>query len=200
VGRYSLHIMLERFFLAHEILRAHRHLLDNVLLTDSRDVILQRDPFAAFNGNLVSGLEEKTIGDCPINSRWIQDVYGNRVHAELSDRPVVCAGVTLGSARAVEEYLLEMCREIWRRLPKVALIAQYDQGIHNYLIHRDRIKVELADNRSGLIATLHYEDPASIATDGLEGVITVHGKAPAIVHQYDRHRHLAAFVNEKFAN
>src|SRR5262245_58275492 len=67
VGRYSLHIMLERFFLALELVQAHRDSFDSVLLTDSRDVVFQKDPFSQIGQNLISGLEEKTIGDCSIN-------------------------------------------------------------------------------------------------------------------------------------
>jgi hypothetical protein len=196
IGRYSLHIMLERFFLALETVQKHRNVFRNVLLTDSRDVIFQRNPFGSMTCQLVSGLEEKTIGDCPINSAWIRDVYGRDVHAGMFNRPIVCAGVTFGTAVAVEQYLLAMCREIWRRLSKVALIAQYDQGIHNFLIYSDSINLELTGNRSGVIATLHYEKPENIRTDAAEGVITVHGKAPAIVHQYDRHRDLVGFVRQ----
>jgi hypothetical protein len=197
LGRYSLHIALERYFLALEVLRAHGACVKNVLLTDSRDVVLQQNPFARINGGLISGLEERTIGECSINSGWITDVYGSNVHKELSGRRIVCSGVTLGPAAAVERYLFEMCRELWRCLPKVALIAQYDQGIHNYLIYKDRISIDLTDNPAGLIATLHHEDPEKIRTDAAERVITVNGKAPAIVHQYDRHPNLVDFVRAR---
>jgi hypothetical protein len=93
-----------------------------------------------------------------------------------------------------------MCSEIWKRLSKVAVVAQYDQGIHNYLIYNGRIDLELTDNRSGIIATLHYEDPRNIQMDGTAGIVTVQGKAPAIIHQYDRHNKLAAFLRKRLAS
>jgi hypothetical protein len=192
--------MLERFFIALEVIQTHRNSFANVLLTDSRDVVLQENPFGRIAQRLVSGLEEKTIGDCSTNSGWITQVYGSNVHATLSNRRIVCAGVTLGPARKVEQYLVAMCREIWKCLPTVALIAQYDQGIHNYLIYNGRIDLELTDNRSGIIATLHYEDPRNIQMDHTAGIVTVQGKAPAIIHQYDRHNNLAAFLKERLAS
>jgi hypothetical protein len=200
LGRYSLDIMLERFFIALEVMQTHRNSFANVLLTDSRDVVLQENPFGRIAQRLVSGLEEKTIGDCSTNSGWITQVYGSTVHATLSNRRIVCAGVTLGPARKVEQYLVAMCREIWKCLPTVALIAQYDQGIHNYLIYNGRIDLELTDNQDGIIATLHYENPRNIQMDGTAGIVTVHGKAPAIIHQYDRHNKLAAFLKERLAS
>jgi hypothetical protein len=199
LGRYSLDIMLERFFLALEVVQTHRDSLTNVLLTDSRDVVIQQNPFGQISRRLMSGLEEKTIGDCSMNSAWVRHVYGPDVHTCLSTRRVVCAGVTLGPIREVEQYLVAMCGEIWRCLSKVALIAQYDQGIHNYLIYTGRINLDLTENRAGLIATLHYENPSNIQTDTAAGLVIVQGKAPAIIHQYDRHRNLVAFVNERLA-
>ena len=199
VGRYSLNIMLERFFFALEVVQARRVSFANVLLTDSRDVVLQHNPFERVRRNLISGIEERKIRDCSMNSSWIRHVYGTSVYSDLADRRIVCCGVTLGPISEVEAYLQAMSREIWRRLPKVALIAQYDQGIHNYLIHTGRIKPELTDNQSGVIASLHYESPENIQTDPVKGLITVRGEAPAIVHQYDRHRKLVEFVRERSA-
>jgi hypothetical protein len=200
LGRYALHIMLERFFLALELVQAHRDSFKNVLLTDSRDVVLQQDPFGRIGHNVVSGLEEKTIGDCSLNSGWIKHLYGTNVHTRMSPCRIVCAGVTLGPIAEVEKYLIEMCIEIWKCLPKVALIAQYDQGIHNYLIYSGRVNLALTDNQTGIIATLHHEDPSNIRTDAAAGGVIVQGKPPAIVHQYDRHRNLVAFVRQELGN
>jgi hypothetical protein len=198
LGRYSLDIMLDRFFLALEIVQTHRNALTHVLLADSRDVIFQRNPFEQIGPRLVSGLEEKIIGDCPRNSDWIIQVYGTDVHSRLSKRTVVCAGITLGSVEEVEKYLMAMRGEIWRCLPKVAGIEQYDQAIHNYLIYNGRVNLELTDNRAGMIATLHYESSSNIQIDPATGVAKVQGKAPAIIHQYDRHDNLLRFVQERF--
>jgi hypothetical protein len=199
LGRYSLDIMLERFFLALEIVQAHRNALTHVLLADSRDVIFQRNPFEQIGSRLVSGLEEKIIGDCPRNSDWIIQVYGTDVHSRLSKRTVVCAGVTLGPVKEVEQYLMSMCGEIWRCLPKVAAIEQYDQAIHNFVIYNGQVNLELTDNRSGMIATLHYESSSNIQIDPATGVAKVQRKAPAIIHQYDRHDNLLRFVQERFS-
>ena len=199
LGRYSLDIMLERFFLALEVVQTHRNSLTHVLLADSRDVIFQQDPFEQIGPRLVSGLEEKIIGDCPRNSDWIIQVYGTDVHSRLSKRTVVCAGITLGPVEEVEKYLLAMCGEIWRCLPKVAGIEQYDQAIHNYLIYNGQVSLELTDNRAGIIATLHYESSNNIQIDDVTGVAKVQGTAPAIIHQYDRHDHLLRFVKERFS-
>lgn len=196
-GRYSLHISLERYFIALELVRAHRDSLASVLLTDSRDVVLQEDPFRRIGANLVSGLEENTIGRCSVNSKWLTHVYGVTVHTRIAKHRIVCSGVTIGPIDAMEQYLVEMCREIWKCLPNIAAGPWYDQCIHNYLIYSDRVTLDLTDNRHGIIATLLSEAPHNIRTDAATGVVTVHGLAPAIVHQYDRHASVAAFVRER---
>jgi hypothetical protein len=92
-----------------------------------------------------------------------------------------------------------MCREIWRSLPKVAAIEQYDQAIHNFLIYNGQVNLELTDNRAGMIATLHYESSSNIQIGDVTEEAKVQGKAPAILHQYDRHDNLLRFVQERFS-
>jgi hypothetical protein len=197
VGRYTLHIMLERFFIALELIEGYRGSLTNVLLTDSRDVVLQEDPFGQLGGNLVSGLEENTIGQCSVNSNWMKHVYGNGVLANMSKYRIVCAGVTVGPVDAMHEYLVQMCGEIWKCLPRIAGYPCYDQTIHNYLIYTHRVALELTDNRAGIIGTLHSVDRRDIRVDASSGAVTVQGKPPAILHQYDRHASVADFVVER---
>jgi len=199
LGRYPLHIMLERFFFALDLVRAYRHEFDNVLLTDSRDVVLQKNPFEFINGRVLSGLEEQCIGRCALNSEWLRHLYGNEVCEILSNRNIICAGVTMGPVREIEQYLTQMCGEIWRCLYKVAMAAQYDQGIHNYLIYKGSVSAELTSNQEGIIATLHHENPSNIQTNESSSAVIVQGKLPAIVHQYDRHRNLQDFVRNRFA-
>jgi hypothetical protein len=102
----------------------------------------------------------------------------------------------LGPINEVEKYLVTMCREIWKYLQKVASLEGYDQGIHNYIIYSGKISVELTENRAGMIATLHYENPDNILIDPAAGVVTVQGQAPAIIHQYDRHHSLLSLARE----
>ncbi|MGH2414401.1 MAG: hypothetical protein ACRDEA_12090 [Microcystaceae cyanobacterium] len=195
IGRLPLHIALERYFIALQLVRAFGNSFSNVLLTDSRDVFIQKDPFGLIHENLVSGLEPITIGDCPnYNSRWIRGIYGDDVLNNMSDQQIVCSGVTLGSVKEVEKYLMEMCSEIWKNLPRINTLHGFDQAIHNYLIHRKRIVPDLIDNQSGFIATLQYENPSNILTDSISGLVMVHGKCPAIIHQFDRHPHLIDFL------
>ncbi|GAH10449.1 unnamed protein product, partial [marine sediment metagenome] len=70
-----------------------------VMLTDSRDIIFQRDvskyPFAS-ETDLFFADEEKLIGDCPINAGWIRDLYGTDILSELKSKTILCSGTTIG--------------------------------------------------------------------------------------------------------
>jgi hypothetical protein len=147
-----------------------------------------------FNEKLISGVEERTIGNCPYNSGWIKRIYGQDVLTQMSDSRIVCSGVTLGPGKEVENYLSEMCSEIWRYLPQIASEGGFDQGIHNHLIFEGKIPLDPTDNREGFIATLGYEKPINILKQPANGLVQVHGNYPAIVHQYDRHPDLAEFL------
>jgi hypothetical protein len=196
LGRYPLHIAIERYFISLEIVRAYSDSFSNVLLTDSRDVVIQSDPFSSINERLISGVEEGNIGGDPYNSGWIKRLYGKHVLTRMSNRRIVCSGVTLGPRKEVENYLRKMCSEIWRHLPQISCELGFDQGIHNRLIFSGDIRLDLADNRDGLIATLGMEKPVNILKDPANGLLKVHGHHPAIVHQYDRYPDLAEFFRQ----
>lgn len=199
IGRYSLHIMLERFFIANDILRANCDVFANWMLSDCRDVIVQRDPFKKDVSDFVCGLEERVIGECPYNSRWIAHLYGENILENMKDKRIVCAGVTLGTTLQIQNYLRVMCGEIWRCLPKIVMSGSYDQGIHNYLIHTGRVKPTLTENRCGIIATLQHENWRNIDINKMTGDVHVANTIPAIIHQYDRHESLAAHVRQNVA-
>lgn len=184
-----LHIALRRYFIALDIIRSSRDNISNVLLTDSRDVIFQGNPFSIVNGKLLSGLESDamSVQSCSINSTWVRCIYGEEGLRKIGDQRIVCSGVTIGPTEKIESYLVEMCSEMEAYLPKIASSDSIDQGIHNYLIGTNRITVETVDSRSGCIATLGYEDPANLHLDEATGQIRVYDQFPVIVHQYDRH-------------
>jgi hypothetical protein len=199
IGRYPLHISIDRYFIALQLINAYGDSFSNVLLTDSRDVVIQRDPFSLIDRKLVSGLEEKNIGSCPINSIWIKELYGEGILNKMSDRRIVCSGVTLGPTREVKNYLSKMCSEIWKCLPQITVCGGFDQGIHNHLVFEEKIPFDLTDNRRGLIATLGYENPINILKEPASRLVKMHDEYPAIVHQYDRHSDLVIFFKESFS-
>jgi len=126
LGRYSA---LEKW------LKAHREFFDEVMLSDVRDVVIQRDPFVqlrdliahrrendasavlarrthnsappAVPPYILFSLEVKTmsIGSCPWNSNWIRRGYGDAMLRQLSSKLISCSGVTMASTALLLDYL-----------------------------------------------------------------------------------------------
>jgi hypothetical protein len=201
IGQLALRIIHERFFIALQILQSHRNVFSNVLLTDCRDVVIQRDPFSHLDGKLFSGLEAKTIRHEQWNASWIEKAYGSDILNRLQDQPIVCAGVTLGPEEKVVNYLTKLCEEMWRQLPQVIFNdVGYDQAAHIYLIFEKQIEVELTSNYQGLIASIIHENSADFSVDFTRGLVKIYDNYPAIIHQYDRHPELVYFFDKLVAN
>lgn len=197
LGQLATRIIHERFFIALQILKSHQNVFSNVLLTDCRDVVIQSDPFRMLDERLVSGLETELIRNEPYNCQWIEAAYGRAVLDKFLDKTIVCAGVTIGTADKIENYLTELCDEMWRHLPQMIFQAVgYDQSAHMYLIFEDKIEIDLVNNQQGSIASLVAEDPINLSIDIINRLVKVHEKYPTILHQYDRHPDLLNFFTK----
>jgi hypothetical protein len=92
------------------------------LLTDTRDVYFQRDPFADLAHGMAEGHEillfqewsNRTLGNCPHNNDWIRSCWGNRVATELAHHPVICSGTVMGSRRGLEGLIAALQGEVKR--------------------------------------------------------------------------------------
>lgn len=144
----KLHIFQYRHILYYLFLKKYSHKYKNVFLTDIRDVIFQKDPFDFNLGNKLNVfLEEEKIKDCPINSKWIIESYGNNIYNTIKSNLISCAGTTIGSTANVFKYLKKMIRNVetyW-----------CDQAVHNYLIYTGKIKLlKLNYNFDGPVLTM----------------------------------------------
>ena len=202
-----------RYFIYQDFLNAHGDQFSHVLLTDTRDVFFQRNPFEFDAGDgLLCFLEDsrKTLGNCKANSKWLTWAYGDKVVQELGAKPVSCSGTTMGSTAAIKEYLGKMVAEIARvsterpihsrmgllRIDHV--LSGIDQGIHNYILNTDPPRnLRLIENEHGPVMSLHHKLPSSIQFNGQGQVINADGNVVHVLHQYDRHKALAAHLLRK---
>ncbi|WP_373544706.1 hypothetical protein [Chamaesiphon sp.] len=197
IGQLAVRIVHERFFIALQVLKSHSNIFENVLLTDCRDVVIQQNPFRLVDEQLISGIEPEIIKNERYTSKWIEAAYGRDVLQRVADNPVVCAGVTLGTAAKIEDYLTALCDEMWRHLPQ--MIFQdfgYDQAAHIYLIFEKELELELTSNQQGIITTVSLEDAAGLEIDYRQELVKVGNRYPAVIHQYDRHPKLLNFFTE----
>jgi hypothetical protein len=179
-----------RYFLFYDYLLKNPGRFANVLLTDIRDVVFQRDPFEIITTDaLYVALENNTLDGCEYTKRWILAGYDQAVVDEVKPMRLSCSGTTLGPTAHIMRYLKAMVAEI----PKLQDPYHcFCQGIHNVLLHTGQLEPTVRiDNQDGLIMTvgghmnptemqqLHYDKQGYMLGKSDERV--------HIVHQFDRH-------------
>jgi len=188
--RSILQISVFRYFVALEFLRAHEGEYVNVLLSDSRDVIFQSDPFEMMPDvdGIICGQEEVSISDEKFTRGWIEKGFGPTVFTSVKDQTVICSGVSIGTYAHICSYLetyVARASEIKHLIP---FSYGFDQGIHNVLIYHDHsVTCERIENGQGVICTLSTCGRGRFEVENRVLTFPTTQISPAIVHQHDRH-------------
>ena len=192
---------VSRFFEYHEYLKNNQ--FTHVMLTDTRDVIIQENPFSASVQGLFLGMEDHhtSIGHDSFHIKWISDVYGKQYLESIADQQISCAGVTFGDYGSVMNYLEVMIHE-FMSLPYYMMVrSNYDQGIHNKLLYCNAFKHPiLCQPLESPILTVGILDNNEIKMDNLGHILNKDGSIPMVVHQYDRHKNLERKLEEIYLN
>jgi hypothetical protein len=191
-----------RFFIYRTLINDLLHRYDHFLLSDVRDVAFQvnpdswiaRDPLQLFwERNAV------TIGNEPVNSRWIRLLYGEAILESLSSMPVSCSGIVAGNHSGITTYLESMTEEVAKHARAVGAENGFDQGIHNYLLHAGRFgDARIHSNETGPVLNMHGLRPDQWYVDGRNRVCRSDGTAIPLLHQYDRHTDLRLRLLQSF--
>jgi len=196
----TLNLFCFRHLLAYCYLKEFAEKYQYVMLSDIRDVIFQKDPFDFSIGeNLCCFLEREgvSLGQQPDNAGWIEFAFDKPTLERLSDNPIVCAGITIGPTNLIIDYLEKMIDafmrapgKAWDVTPPFQKSRAADQAVHNYLVHSTMLsELTLYPNNDGPVLTIGTEDNVSLNNSGL--IVNKRGAVPNIVHQYDRHWHIA---------
>lgn len=194
----SPHVQLTRYVRYLEILRESQVTYDRILLTDVIDVLFQDHPLTgAPEGDLLFFMEDsrRTIGLCPDNSRWVRQVFGRTVLADLAGEVISCSGTTIGTHAAIVDYLSLLLSHV--RPDVMAAVREWrghDQGIHNYLLHTGAIPRARRIENGIWVHTLGSvpDSEVSVADDSVR---TAQGDRCPIVHQWNYRPEVAAWVS-----
>lgn len=189
-----------RYFLYLDFLKSEAADWDRILISDVRDVVFQRDPFAfPWPDGLCCTLEDPsaTMGSCPFNSRWVRAHLGEDALQAIADRPVSCSGTTVGDQTSMLAYLEAMTGRLLP--PSVGeCMAGYDQGVHNHLIHTGALDGPTLFDNAGPILTL-AQTRGEPTVNGRGEVLNRAGRTAHLLHQYDRKPLLFKMIRERFA-
>ena len=191
---------VSRFFDYYEFLLKNNN-FKNVMLTDTRDVVVQRNPFNKTLSGLFLGMEDEriSIGQDSFHIKWISDVYGEKYLKSISSKQISCAGVTLGEYSAVMTYLDVMLKE-FMSLPYYTMVrSNYDQGIHNKLLYSEQFdNTILCNPLESIISTIGILPRDEIFLNESDEIIDNDGSVSMIVHQYDRHKDIESILIKKY--
>jgi hypothetical protein len=177
---------------------------DQVMISDVRDVVFQRNPFdgiASPKCHFYLESAVRTIGEDPTNSRWVRGCFSAAEAEQLAASRISCSGITIGGTAAVVAYLERMAERIrvlpWRIYRKIG--HGYDQAIHNYLVHLDPKIDGIVVENNRHIATMALEPRAFYQLDRESLIHGPDDRLFAICHQYDRFPDLLKAVEARFA-
>jgi glycosyltransferase involved in cell wall biosynthesis len=197
----SAYIAMVRFFDFLHFLRKQLmdgNVYDQVLLTDVRDVVFQKQLFSNPCHELEYHFEnsEITIGDCAYNSKWISNTFGSEALNELANENISCAGTVCGRARGIFQYLIHMQLTCLALTEDKRTAHGVDQAIHNYLFYKGACRTAKRMTNFDRVATLHYVNGDSLDCDEEGRVVNETGDISEIAHQWDRHQRLRRKIEQ----
>jgi hypothetical protein len=180
-----------RYFKYLDILLEERGQYDRVFHCDVRDVAFQGDIFAEIQpqpGQVDLFVNEEdsraNLGE-RFNKYILTTNYGEAVAKELEPNRILCSGTTLGSQEMMIQYIVTLMnqRDI-KKMMEVGGIPD-EQGPYNYLFHKNLIPNTKLENGIGVgTLCLCPPDDLKILDDGR---VSVYGRIPSVIHQWDRH-------------
>jgi hypothetical protein len=175
---------------------------DQVAVSDVKDVLFQRHPFADVREPGCRFYLEAapwTFATEPTNRRWAKLFLSADEFAAISPRRISCCGVVLGDAVSVAAYLTRLARYLQALPRELRLEGGADTVFHNKMAHlTHEVPGTIVENDMH-VATMGISPPGTYVA-GADGLIrTADGRVPAILHQYDRLPDIAAAVAAKYS-
>jgi hypothetical protein len=170
---------------------------NQVMLTDVRDVIFQKNPFKELEGKHINFFLEdaiQTFGYSELNYKWSCTANGKEFTDTIIDNVVSCAGVTIGNCDLIIDYLEHIKS---RLIASEDLFWGFDQGVHNGYVYKLKpAGTRIFGNDDAVVATLGAYQPFKMNPNN--EVVNSKDEAYAVVHQYDRSGRLFTTVKRKY--
>lgn len=185
----NFHLFSYRHIIYYQYLNKHIKQYSHIMLTDVRDVVFQQNPFLEISNQglncFLEASEEKIKNDHAHNAAWVRNALGQEILDIIGDQTISCAGIIIGNSPSIIDYIKQM----------VSIIISYpnaagptDQGLHNYLIHTNKLKImTLHRNGEGPVLTIGRIPHGTIKIDSRGNLLNNDGSIPNTLHQYDRH-------------
>jgi hypothetical protein len=187
-----------------------------ILITDSRDVYFQQNPFASLASMETTLFVHEEIYKIRLstpNRHWVTFIYGKKLARTIYNRPIICSATTLGGQPAMEMYNRAMVHE-WDQTISMNWTSP-DQGRHNGLVHFKKLegspnitKVYIVPVGEGQVNTIGIQlEKLELGRTPLEQwngynattqqVLNNDGTPSPVVHMFDRHTTLKEIIGNR---
>lgn len=190
VPGWEPHPVMARFAAYMQLMERWPNAVD-IFLTDVRDVIFQADPFYPPPRRLevFNEWDDGTLGGHAFNMKHLTAVAGRDMAASMADLPCLCVGTVIGP----RDEVLRLCRIMLMlaAVPRSEIGGAFgaDQAIFNMAIHLGLVRASIQPNYSR-VATIGMT-PGHLLSVVDDQMVNPDGSVSSIVHQHDRHPHLA---------
>lgn len=174
-------VVIQRFYRYLRFIEIYGKHYSHIILTDTRDVIFQSNPFP-LNGLHLFGEKNEKIGESHFAKRWFQLSYGTKTWKELGNKPLLNVGTTLGDTSSVLNYLSLVTNEFNRIL---SFFWGADTSVHNFIAYKKVHNPVINKFGQGVVITLHGVKLNQLILDKGK-ILNSNGIPFSIVHQYDR--------------
>ena len=145
-----IHPQASRYLYYENFVRANSG-YGRIMLSDSRDVVFQDDPFAALDkyehaDGVLHAFDQDpslTFDGQSVDAKWLARVYGDAVHQKVQGEQTLCSGTTFAARDIMLDYLAAMSAEVLAHRTR-----PLDQAMHNKVVHLDWPKDRLLRHRN----------------------------------------------------
>lgn len=185
-----------------DYLEAHGDEYEQVLITDTRDMIFQGDVFEPFktHSNYIGYTTEdddirgSKVG-VDLNYRWLIKYFNKQEADKLADKQIICCGTVIGTVNEMKIFLRTMIKYDSRGGHGCDQVAQQYFTYNGLLPIENLIEI---DTYSGEILTTYlFHKTHPVETRG-DKILRGDGGVPAVVHQYDRQPSLIRLVDNVY--
>ena len=185
-----------------DFLKIHGDDYEQIFITDTRDVIFQKDIFEQFKdckNFLGYAIQDENICGSKtgykIDYNWIVGLFNEKEAQRISDKKIICCGTVIATANEMKIF----CRKMWKILKHNLVANIFDQAAMNYLVWNNLLPIKNLieiDTDTGEIFTSCYfynDHPAKVR---FGKILRGDGGVPAVVHQYTMHEPMIEFVDK----
>ncbi len=189
-----------RWYLYKQYLEQSKTQYDKIFLSDIRDVIFQKDIFETSYDDpewILFAQETEKLGYEESNATWFEKRFGKDELSAFSEKPIICAGTTLGTYNAIKLLIDKMIDTMDD--PKYYFSRNCDQANMMYVIYKGMLgntAIYTSTNKTGPILTLYTEKNPKYDNNY---VYNHHGDIAAVVHQYDPKQPILDIVLRKYS-